>query len=72
MNTEDENPGGKQVTKIPHDVVMTDELERQLMLQAMQEQFRPHPLRAVLAALHKLMARANQPAPSKTAAASAA
>ncbi|WP_144638794.1 hypothetical protein [Bordetella genomosp. 13] len=57
--------------KITQGVVMSDELERQLMVQAMQEQFRPHPLRALLAGLRKLMARAEQPAPVKTAAASA-
>lgn len=33
---------------------MTDELERQLMLQAIEEQFRPHPMRALVAALRKL------------------
>lgn len=58
--------------KIPHGVVMSDELERQLMVQAMQEQFRPHPLRALLAGLRKLMARVERPAHVKTAAASAA
>ncbi len=62
----------KQVIKIPHGVVMSDELERQVMVQAMQEQFRPHPLRALLAGLRKLMARAQRPAQIKTAAASAA
>lgn len=51
---------------------MSDELERQLMVQAMQEQFRPHPLRALLAGLRKLMARVERPAHVKTAAASAA
>lgn len=51
---------------------MSDELERQLMVQAMQEQFRPHPLRALLAGLRKLMARTGRPAQIKTAAASAA
>ncbi|AKQ56548.1 hypothetical protein [Bordetella hinzii] len=33
---------------------LTDELERQLMLQAMEEQFRPHPLRALAHGLRKL------------------
>jgi hypothetical protein len=33
---------------------LTDELERQLMLQAIEEQFRPHPMRALAAGLRKL------------------
>ncbi|WP_459617839.1 hypothetical protein [Bordetella sp. 2513F-2] len=33
---------------------LTDELERQLMLQAMEEQFRPHPIRALAGLLRKL------------------
>lgn len=33
---------------------LTDELERQLMLQAMEEQFRPHPMRALANGLRKL------------------
>lgn len=33
---------------------LTDELERQLMLQAMEEQFRPRPMRALAAGLRKL------------------
>ncbi|MEJ2894877.1 hypothetical protein [Bordetella avium] len=33
---------------------LTDELERQLMLQAMEEQFRPHPVRAMANGLRKL------------------
>ncbi|OZI66095.1 hypothetical protein CAL27_10920 [Bordetella genomosp. 1] len=33
---------------------LTDELERQLMLQAMEEQFRPHPMRALGNGLLKL------------------
>ena len=31
-----------------HPIVLTDELERQLMREAMEEQFRPHPLRALV------------------------
>lgn len=50
--------------------VLTDELERQLMLEAMEEQFRPHPLRAFLGGLRKLV-RAAQAA-GKTASAETA
>ncbi|MBO9357743.1 hypothetical protein GG851_27455 [Bordetella petrii] len=35
-------------------VRLTDELERQLMLQAIEEQFRPRPLRALASGLRKL------------------
>jgi hypothetical protein len=34
---------------------LSDELERQLVLMAIEEQFRPHPLRALLAWAGKLM-----------------
>jgi hypothetical protein len=50
---------------INSDTRLTDELERELMMQAIQEQFRPHPLRALKSLLAKLGAgaqRANQPA----------
>lgn len=33
---------------------LTDELERELMLQAMEEQFRPQPMRALAEGLRKL------------------
>jgi hypothetical protein len=33
---------------------LTDELERQMMLQAIEEQFRPHPMRALLGGLRKI------------------
>jgi hypothetical protein len=36
------------------DTRLTDELERELMMQAIQEQFRPHPLRALKKLLAKL------------------
>lgn len=35
---------------------LTDELERRLMLEAIEEQFRPHPLRALARGIHKLAA----------------
>lgn len=35
-------------------VRLTDELERQLMLQAIEEQFRPRPMRALASGLRKL------------------
>lgn len=35
-------------------VRLTDELERQLMLQAIEEQFRPHPVRALRNALKQV------------------
>lgn len=54
-----------------HQVVLSDELERQLMLQAMQEQFRPHPLRALFAGLRKLV-RTSRPTAGNTAEAHAA
>lgn len=38
----------------PHSIRLTDELERQLMLQAIEEQFRPRPLRALAAGARKL------------------
>lgn len=37
----------------PH-IRLTDELERQLMLQAIEEQFRPRPFRALARGLGKL------------------
>lgn len=38
----------------PNTFRLTDELERQLMLQAMEDQFRPRPMRALAAGLRKL------------------
>ncbi|GAB1578248.1 MULTISPECIES: hypothetical protein [Bordetella] len=35
-------------------VRLTDELERQLMLQAIEEQFRPRPMRALVSGLRKV------------------
>jgi len=58
------------MTNLNTSFVLTDELERQLMLEAMEEQFRPHPLRALFAGLRKL-ARAAQAA-GKTAGAETA
>ena len=51
--------------------VLTDELERQLMREAMEEQFRPHPLRALISGLRKLV-RAAQAAGKPAAAADTA
>jgi hypothetical protein len=34
---------------------LTDELEREFVLQAIEEQFRPHPLRALIAWVRKLI-----------------
>ena len=42
------------VTNLNNTIRLTDELERQLMLQAIEEQFRPHPMRALAAGLRKL------------------
>jgi hypothetical protein len=39
---------------------LTDELERQLMMQAIEEQFRPRPLRALKRLLGKLKVAAPQ------------
>jgi len=42
------------VINVNHTVRLTDELERQLMLQAIEEQFRPRPMRALASGLRKL------------------
>lgn len=38
----------------PNTFRLTDELERQLMLQAIEEQFRPRPMHALASGLRKL------------------
>ncbi|MBR8655119.1 hypothetical protein KDH83_17590 [Achromobacter sp. Marseille-Q0513] len=47
-------PVEANVTNLNNTIRLTDELERQLMLQAIEEQFRPHPMRALAAGLRKL------------------
>lgn len=47
--------------RITTDTRLTDELERQLMMQAIEEQFRPRPLRA----LKRLLAKLKVAAPAK-------
>ena len=46
-------PVEANVTNLNNTIRLTDELERQLMLQAIEEQFRPHPMRALAAGLRK-------------------
>lgn len=36
---------------------LTDEMERRLMMEAIEDQMRPRPIRALRAALHKLVVR---------------
>jgi hypothetical protein len=42
----------------PNDIRLTDDLERKLMRQAIEEQFRFRPGRALMALINKLFARA--------------
>lgn len=36
---------------------LTDEMERRLLMEAIEEQMRPRPVRAIRAVLHKLVAK---------------
>lgn len=46
--------------RLTSDTRLTDELERQLMMQAIEEQFRPRPLRALKRLLGKFKVAAPQ------------
>jgi hypothetical protein len=50
----------------PATIRLTDDIERELVLHAIEEQFRPHPLRALMAWMRKL-ARPLHTSSSKTA-----
>jgi len=47
-------------------MLLTDELERQLMRQAIEEQFRPRPLRALGKLLSKMVQAVRSPAQRHT------
>ncbi len=48
-------------------VRLTDDLERELVLRAIEEQFRPHPLRALMAWIRKLTQSSARSSAGKTA-----
>lgn len=58
-------------TNIPANINLTDELERALVQQAIEEQFRPHPLRALRAWMGKMFAPAVRVNPMTESAAQA-
>nr|WP_129149051.1 hypothetical protein [Achromobacter aloeverae] len=53
----------RDIIVIDHNtILLTDELERQLMRQAIEEQFRPRPLRALGKLLSKMVQAVRSPA----------
>jgi len=58
---------GKAMTHIPADIRLTDELERQLMQQAIEEQFRFKPMVALKNLFAKISGSAHKAAPAAIA-----